>query len=83
MSRRLGRWFRPVIGGVLLGAGSAPAALAQGVDPMTLEGKLVAGYQGWFACPGDGSPASVGWHHWSKSRTDIGPGLYNVDLWPD
>ncbi len=26
-------------------------------------GKLVVGYQGWFACAGDGSPSNA-WVHW-------------------
>jgi hypothetical protein len=32
------------------------------VDPSTLTGKLIMGYQGWFNCPGDGT--TVGWWHW-------------------
>ena len=60
----------------------SPAVLrAQVVDPSTLNNKILAGYQGWFNAPGDGS--AQGWSHWSHSSTDIGPGLYNVDLWPD
>src|SRR5687768_2635719 len=55
-------------------------ATAQVVDNTTLTGKLVAGYQGWFACPGDGGSSYV---HWSRSGSDIGPGLYTVDIWPD
>jgi hypothetical protein len=60
-----------------------PAAAAQAVDPSTLDGKVLAGYQGWFGCPGDGNEPQIGWNHWSHSRTDIGPGLYAVDMWPD
>ena len=33
--------------------------------------------------PGDGNPASVGWRHWSRSTSAVGPGLYTVDMWPD
>ena len=35
---------------------------ADTVDPSTLTGKLIMGYQGWFNCPNDGT--SVGWWHW-------------------
>jgi hypothetical protein len=35
---------------------------ADTVDPSTLTGKLIMGYQGWFNCPGDGT--TVGWWHW-------------------
>ena len=35
----------------------------------TLVGKIMCGYQGWFNCPGDGTPR--GWVHWT------------VDMWPD
>ncbi|MEZ5194542.1 MAG: hypothetical protein R2734_20100 [Nocardioides sp.] len=36
------------------------------VDPTTLTGKLVMGYQGWFACPEDGLPIYNGYYHWIK-----------------
>jgi hypothetical protein len=49
----------------------------QCVDASTLTGKLVMGYQGWFFCPGDGSPLNR-WVHW------FGAGMQpTVDLWPD
>src|SRR5262245_15185533 len=36
-------------------------------DPSTLEGKMLVGYQGWFATPNDGS--RVGWSHWAPGVT--------------
>src|SRR6185295_11904599 len=39
------------------------------------------GYQGWFACEGDG--AERGWVHWTKRRGPLAPGNAKVDLWPD
>ena len=35
-------------------------------DPSTLTGKVMCGYQAWFACEGDG--AERGWVHWTKGR---------------
>ena len=52
------------------------------VDPGTLKGKVMTGYQGWFNCEGDG--ANLTWTHWAK---DLGkpfqPGNIAVDQWPD
>src|SRR5262245_26386926 len=59
----------------------APIVHAQAVEPSTLNNKILAGYQGWFNAPGDGT--IMGWSHWSRSFSDIGPGLYHIDLWPD
>lgn len=50
------------------------------VDSSTLTGKVMCGYQGWFACPGDG--AGRGWYHWEK-RGAFRPGQCTIDLWPD
>jgi hypothetical protein len=46
-------------------------------------GKVTVGYQGWFACTGDGSPINAWWHYtqdWSKapSPTNLG-----IKSWPD
>jgi len=59
------------------------SAVGQMVDATSLTNKTIVGYQGWFMAPGDGNPASVGWRHWSRDTTDIGPGLYTVEMWPD
>jgi hypothetical protein len=53
---------------------------AKGVDPSTLTGKLVCGYQGWFTTPGDGSER--GWRHYA-GRNSFKPGSCCIDLWPD
>jgi len=58
-------------------------ALAQVVDRSTMTGKVICGYQGWHCCPGDGNDSRVGWYHWAKDRTWIGPGNYNTEIWPD
>lgn len=46
-------------------------------------GKITVGYQGWFACKGDGSPIDA-WWHWS---TDWGQAptmaLKGFSSWPD
>jgi len=52
----------PVAPGPMASASAVPAP-ASTVDPTTLDGKLMFGYQGWFGCPGDGSPLDT-WEHW-------------------
>ena len=53
----------------------------KGVDASTLTGKTMCGYQGWFACEGDG--AERGWVHWTKGKGTLGPGNAKIHLWPD
>lgn len=53
----------------------------RGVDPSTLTGKVMCGYQGWFNCEGDG--AKRGWTHWTKAKGTPSPANIKVDLWPD
>jgi len=49
----------------------------------TLRGIHVAGYQGWFACPGDGAKG-VGWGHWFRGGSNPkDPNSLAIDLWPD
>jgi len=56
-----------------------PDAPDAGAVPDTqMKGKLLFGYQGWFACPGDGSRVNR-WQHWSSAP----PGKFEVDFWPD
>ncbi len=50
-------------------------------DPRTLTGKVMAGYQGWFATPND--PDDKGWIHWGRSSgVDPSPTEITVDMWP-
>jgi len=46
-------------------------------------GKITVGYQGWFACKGDGSPIDAWWHwsnDWGKTPTLA---LSSIKSWPD
>ncbi len=49
-------------------------------DPRTLNGKIMAGYQGWFRCPGDRS--AMGWVHWSKDSRRLAPDTLTFEMWP-
>ena len=40
------------------------------------------GYQGWFACPGDGSPLAT-WEHWFRRGATASAATLRVDMWPD
>lgn len=58
------------------------------VDTATMDGKLFAGYQGWFIADGDGS--GLGWAHYGTSEQGgrrppyrFEPGHAVIDLWPD
>jgi hypothetical protein len=71
MSRRTP--LKALVAAVIATCHWATTASAQVVDRSTLTGKILPGYQGWFYCPGDGNDPVVGWRHWSKSTTTIGP----------
>ncbi|MFD5074668.1 glycoside hydrolase family 71/99-like protein [Streptomyces sp. NPDC058371] len=68
-------------------ANALPAPLdAQGPaasPPGDVVGKVSVGYQGWFACQGDGAPIN-GWWHWSQDMSRP-PSLSNTTIksWPD
>ncbi|GHG00116.1 MULTISPECIES: discoidin domain-containing protein [Amycolatopsis] len=64
----------------LAGAREATAAAS---PPGDVVGKITVGYQGWFACAGDGAPIN-GWWHWSQdwSRTPS-PSNNVIKAWPD
>ena len=57
--------------------GDSPAV----VDAATLDRKMLFGYQGWFLCPGDGSPVNE-WTHWFRDGAPTAANLA-IDLWPD
>ena len=47
---------------------------------MTYKGLVMAGYQGWFNCEGDG--ADRGWTHYSKNGK-FEDGNCSIDYWPE
>jgi hypothetical protein len=65
--------------GLLVGAQPANATSPGG----DVVGKITVGYQGWFACTGDGAPINC-WWHWSPNAQDP-PSLSNTGIksWPD
>ncbi|WP_436850131.1 glycoside hydrolase family 71/99-like protein [Streptomyces monashensis] len=72
-----------------LGAfGVARAASAAGTDatasgPGDVVGKVTAGYQGWFACKGDGAPIDAWWHWAPNSAQAPSPANNGIKAWPD
>ena len=78
---RVIRVWSVLVIGVMLSSASASGATEAPVDATTLRHKVMAGYQGWFRCPGD--PANEGWKHWSRSRQRIAPDTLTFDMWPD
>ena len=59
----------------------AQSATPTAVDASTMNHKLLMGYQGWFACPGDGSDIE-GWLHWFRRNIPVATNA-TVDFWPD
>ncbi|HEY0609368.1 MAG TPA: lectin [Chitinophaga sp.] len=46
-------------------------------------GKVTVGYQGWFACVGDGSPINA-WWHWTQNWGQVPSSTNNgIKSWPD
>ncbi|MFI1091227.1 discoidin domain-containing protein [Streptomyces sp. NPDC020917] len=61
-------------------AGTASAA---GSPPGDVVGKITVGYQGWFACTGDGAPIN-GWWHWTQNwGQPPSPTNTGIKCWPD
>jgi hypothetical protein len=60
----------------LAGLWAGDAQAQDRVDNSTLNHKFILGFQGWFACPGDGN--ALGWVHWFNPK-----GEATVDLLPD
>src|SRR5438045_851511 len=57
------------------------ACVAADVDSSTIRGRVMAGYQGWFRCPGDAS--NLGWVHYSRNGRQISPESVSFEMWPD
>ncbi|MEV0481933.1 discoidin domain-containing protein [Streptomyces sp. NPDC050508] len=60
----------------------APTASAAS-GPGDVVGKVTVGYQGWFACIGDGAPIN-GWWHWTQNWSQPpSPTNTGIKCWPD
>lgn len=70
---------------ILCFAGGLASSLAQSKHSPTshypsYEGRVMAGYQGWFRADGDGS--GEGWSHYSE-RGPLAAANLHPDFWPD
>ena len=77
------------LAGTVAGTVASTAALAtvKNADaaspPGDVVGKITVGYQGWFACTGDGAPIN-GWWHWSQDWSrPPSPANTAIKAWPD
>ncbi|MFE5898207.1 discoidin domain-containing protein [Streptomyces sp. NPDC056488] len=71
------------VGAVGLGQSVLARPAAAASPPGDVVGKVTVGYQGWFACAGDGAPIN-GWWHWSQNWSQT-PSTTNkaIVAWPD
>ncbi|MEW1568666.1 discoidin domain-containing protein [Streptomyces sp. NPDC093509] len=72
-----------VAASVGLGRTALAAAATAASAPGDVVGKVTVGYQGWFACAGDGAPIN-GWWHWARNWGQT-PSVSNsaIVAWPD
>ncbi|MFE6886747.1 discoidin domain-containing protein [Streptomyces sp. NPDC057694] len=72
-----------IVGGVGLGQTALAAPATASSAPGDVVGKVTVGYQGWFACAGDGAPID-GWWHWAQNWGQT-PSAANkaIVAWPD
>ncbi|MGW3286142.1 galactose-binding domain-containing protein [Streptomyces sp. NPDC001002] len=70
--------------GTVGAAGTALAPSASAASPPgDVVGKITVGYQGWFACIGDGAPIN-GWWHWTQNwGQPPSPTNTGISCWPD
>src|SRR5215471_9371116 len=80
---------RSVLISASLGAGMGAAGLLTALPSEAASaagdvvGKITVGYQGWFACIGDGAPIN-GWWHWSQNWSQApSPSNNVIKAWPD
>ncbi|MFJ6081177.1 discoidin domain-containing protein [Streptomyces sp. NPDC092369] len=76
-----------VAAGAVGTVGAAETVLAASASaaspPGDVVGKITVGYQGWFACIGDGAPIN-GWWHWTQNwGQPPSPTNTGISCWPD
>ena len=65
------------------GSVAVTAAAEAASPPGDVVGKISVGYQGWFACPGDGAPINQWWHWSSNGGQPPSPSNTTIVSWPD
>nr|WSY49668.1 discoidin domain-containing protein [Streptomyces sp. NBC_00886] len=81
-------FLRAAIAATAVGTvGATETVLAQTASaaspPGDVVGKITVGYQGWFACIGDGAPIN-GWWHWTQNWSQPpSPTNTGISCWPD
>src|SRR5512141_2334389 len=86
------RLYFLIVGWIMLAVFTSPSVQSQSgsaapplpssvnkVNTTTLTGKVMCGYQGWFAVPTDA--INRGWYHYKLGNT-FAPGARKLDLWP-
>src|SRR6202012_1769276 len=80
------RSFLGAAAATVAGAATATAwaSAARAASPAgDVVGKISVGYQGWFACIGDGAPINA-WWHWSNNWSQPpSPSNNAIKAWPD
>ncbi|MBG0857088.1 lectin [Streptomyces spinoverrucosus] len=96
-SHRTPTWTRRRVLGATAGGTAAAAVGAFGTaraasaadtsvtasGPGDVVGKVTVGYQGWFACKGDGAPINAWWHWSPNSAQPPSPSNHGITSWPD
>ncbi|MEV0096849.1 discoidin domain-containing protein [Streptomyces sp. NPDC050738] len=71
------------VGLTALGLSAAAGTAAAASGPGDVVGKVSVGYQGWFACIGDGAPINTWWHYSANGGQPPSPGNTTIVAWPD
>jgi hypothetical protein len=73
------------VGLAALSAGPAAASTMTPAasGPGDVVGKVTVGYQGWFACIGDGAPITTWWHWSANGGQAPSPSNNTIVAWPD
>jgi hypothetical protein len=94
VSHRKQIWSRRKVLATALGGTAAAAAGAFGIARAAtastsasaagdVVGKISVGYQGWFACNGDGAPINCWWHWSPNAQQSPSPSNTGIKSWPD
>ncbi|WP_435177650.1 discoidin domain-containing protein [Actinacidiphila sp. bgisy145] len=70
-------------GTAVLAQPAAAGAATAASGPGDVVGKVTVGYQGWFACIGDGAPIDTWWHWSANGSAAPSPSNTGIVAWPD